>query len=116
MPKILLIEDNEMNRDMFSRRLRRKGLLSGAGAGRPERYGDGPNPSTGVSFDGSEPGRARRLGSDAPSRPAMSRDREKHSTQACDDYDIKPVELLRLLGKIEALLKGGGMAAAVEPH
>ena len=46
---------------------------------------------------------------------AMSSDREKALEAGCDDYDTKPVELPRLLGKIEVLLSGGAMASAGEP-
>ena len=66
----------------------------------------------------------RRLKADAATRHipvialtahAMSSDREKALEAGCDDYDIKPVELPRLLGKIEALLSGSEMASAGEP-
>jgi CheY-like chemotaxis protein len=120
MPKILLVEDNELNRDMLSRRLARKGyevVLAGDGAegvaaataGRPDL----------VLMDMSLPvldgWEATRLLKAAPeTRPipvialtahAMSSDREKALEAGCDDYDTKPVELPRLLGKIERLLR-----------
>jgi two-component system cell cycle response regulator DivK len=131
MPKILLVEDNEMNRDMLSRRLRRKGyqvvLALDGQSGMEMAQTQAPEL---VLMDLSLPvldgwEATRRLKADAATRHipiialsahAMSSDREKALDAGCDDYDIKPVELLRLLGKIEALLKEGGMAVAVEPH
>ncbi len=120
MPKILLVEDNELNRDMLSRRLARKGyevVLAGDGAegvaaataGRPDL----------VLMDMSLPvldgwEATRRLKAAPETRPipvialtahAMSSDREKALEAGCDDYDTKPVELPRLLEKIERLLR-----------
>ena len=120
MPKILLVEDNELNRDMLSRRLMRKGyevMLAGDGAegvaaataGRPDL----------VLMDMSLPvldgwEATRRLKAAPETRPipvialtahAMSSDREKALEAGCDDYDTKPIELPRLLGKIERLLR-----------
>ena len=120
MPKILLVEDNELNRDMLSRRLMRKGyevVLAGDGAegvaaataGRPDL----------VLMDMSLPvldgwEATRRLKAAPETRPipvialtahAMSSDREKALEAGCDDYDTKPIELPRLLEKIERLLR-----------
>ena len=125
MTKILLVEDNEMNRDMLSRRLERKGYLVVLAV-------DG---ESGVEMAGSEAPdlvlmdmslpvldgweATRRLKANAATRGipvsaltahAMSSDRAKAMEAGCDDYDTKPVELPRLLGKIEALL---GRAAAL---
>jgi two-component system cell cycle response regulator DivK len=130
MPKILLIEDNEMNRDMLSRRLQRKGYevmvaLDGQ-SGVEMTQTQAPDL---VLMDMSLPlldgwEATRRLKADAATRHipvialtahAMSSDREKALEAGCDDYDIKPVELPRLLGKIEALLSGSEMASAGEP-
>jgi len=119
MFKILLVEDNEMNRDMLSRRLERKGYEVILAA-------DGP---AGVSMaklglpnlilmdmslpllDGWEATRllkADPLTSSVPvialTAHAMSGDRDKALEAGCDDYDTKPVDLPRLLGKIETLL------------
>ncbi|HEX8319754.1 response regulator [Longimicrobium sp.] len=127
MTKILLVEDNEMNRDMLSRRLERKGYLvvlavdgeSGVEMARTQ----GPDL---VLMDMSLPvmdgwEATRRLKADAATRGipvialtahAMSSDRGKAMEAGCDDYDTKPVELPRLLGKIEALL---GRAGALAP-
>ncbi|MDQ6764693.1 MAG: response regulator [Verrucomicrobiota bacterium] len=119
MPKILLVEDNEMNRDMLSRRLERKGyevvLAFDGQSGVEMAQTDAPDL---VLMDMSLPvldgwEATRRLKTDARTQHvpvialtahAMSGDREKALEAGCDDYDTKPVELIRLLGKIEALL------------
>jgi two-component system cell cycle response regulator DivK len=125
MPKILLVEDNEMNRDMLSRRLERKGyqvLLATDGASGVE-MAQAHAPDL-VLMDMSLPvldgwEATRRLKADATTQHipvialtahAMSSDRDKAIEAGCDDYDTKPVELPRLLGKIEALFRAGGMA------
>jgi len=132
MPKILLIEDNEMNRDMLSRRLRRKGyevaLAVDGQSGVEMTQSQTPDL---VLMDMSLPvldgwEATRRLKADAATHHipiialtahAMSSDRDKALEAGCDDYDTKPIELPRLLGKIEALLSGdaGRMAFAAEP-
>jgi CheY-like chemotaxis protein len=127
MPKILLVEDNEMNRDMLSRRLQRKGyqvvLALDGQSGVEMTQAEGPDL---VLMDMSLPvldgwEATRRLKADAATQQipvialtahAMSSDREKALEAGCDDYDTKPVELPRLLAKIEALLSGGKMASA----
>jgi CheY-like chemotaxis protein len=119
MPKILLVEDNELNRDMLSRRLTKRGY------------------EISVAFDGVDGVEKARLSrpdlvlmdmslplkdgweatSDLKNDPATSHipiiglsahamdgDRDKAMRAGCNDYDTKPVELERLLGKIEALL------------
>ena len=129
MPKILLVEDNEMNRDMLSRRLQRKGyevVLAVDGQNGVEMTKtEAPDL---VLMDMSLPvldgwEATRRLKADAATRHipvialtahAMSSDREKALEAGCDDYDTKPVELARLLGKIEALLSGGQPTSAGE--
>lgn len=120
MPRILLVEDNEMNRDMLSRRLKKKGYevvlavdgmqgVSMALAGTHDLIlMDMSLPE----LDGWEAARrvrdaegdGRRVPIIALTAHAMSGDREKALAAGCDDYDTKPVELDRLLGKIEALL------------
>ncbi len=120
MPTILLVEDNEMNRDMLSRRLKKKGYevalavdgmqgVSMALAGTHDLIlMDMSLPE----LDGWEAARrvreaegdGRRVPIIALTAHAMSGDREKALAAGCDDYDTKPVELDRLLGKIEALL------------
>jgi len=129
MPKILLVEDNEMNRDMLSRRLARKGyqvvLALDGQSGLEMTQAEVPDL---VLMDMSLPvldgwEATRRLKADPATRHipvialtahAMSSDREKALEAGCDDYDTKPVELPRLLTKIEALLSGGEMAATVK--
>jgi CheY-like chemotaxis protein len=122
MPTILLVEDNELNRDMLSRRLIRKGYdvliaedgakgLSAATDGKPDLIlMDMSLPV----LDGWEA--TRRLKAEPQTRAipvialtahAMSSDREKAVAAGCDDYDTKPVELERLLAKIERLLQAG---------
>ena len=132
MPKILLVEDNEMNRDMLSRRLQRKGYLvvlavdgqSGVEMAKTQAPDLVLMDMSLQVLDGWEA--TRRLKADAPTKHipiialtahAMSGDREKALEAGCDDYDTKPVELLRLLGKIEALLSGNGgeMASSRNP-
>ena len=127
MPKILLVEDNEMNRDMLSRRLQRKGyrvvLALDGQNGVEMTQTEAPNlilmDMSLPVLDGWEA--TRRLKTDAAVRHipvialtahAMSSDREKALEAGCDDYDTKPVELPRLLAKIEALLSGGEIASA----
>ena len=119
MAKILLVEDNEMNRDMLTRRLEKRGYQLTSAA-------DGP---TGISLahtespdlilmDMSLPGidgweASRQLKADAATAGipiialtahAMAEDREKALAAGCDEYETKPVELTSLLAKIEALL------------
>jgi CheY-like chemotaxis protein len=119
MARILLVEDNEMNRDMLSRRLTRQGhtvLLAADGAeGIAKARDEAPDI---VLLDMSLPvidgwEAARRLRADAATARlpiialtahAMAGDREKALDAGCDDYDTKPVELPRLLRKIAALL------------
>ena len=130
MPKILLVEDNEMNRDMLSRRLQRRGyevvLALDGQSGVEMTQTEAPDL---VLMDMSLPvldgwEATRRLKADAATRHipvialtahAMSSDREKALEAGCDDYDTKPVELPRLLAKIDALLKGSELAPAGEP-
>ncbi len=119
MPRILLVEDNEMNRDMLSRRLERRGyqvVLAMDGQEGVELAGS-QAPDL-VLMDMSLPvldgwEATRRLKAAAATRHipvialtahAMSSDRDRALEAGCDDYDTKPIELPRLLGKIEALL------------
>ena len=110
--RILLVEDNEMNRDMLSRRLARKGYevaMAGAGA-----YDLILMDMSLPEIDGWEATRQIRAAG-GPRVPiialtahAMAGDREKALAAGCDDYDTKPIELPRLLGKIETLLRPAG--------
>ncbi len=132
MSKILLVEDNEMNRDMLSRRLQRKGYevvlavdgQNGVEMARTQAPDLILMDMSLPVLDGWEA--ARRLKADADTQRipvialtahAMSGDREKALEAGCDDYETKPVELPRLLGKIEALLTGfgGEMTATGKP-
>ena len=119
MARILLVEDDEMNRDMLSRRLTRRGYdvviavdgEQGVAMARSEA------PAL-ILMDMSLPGldgweATRRLKSMPETRAipvialtahAMAGDREKAVAAGCDDFDTKPVDLTRLLDKIEALL------------
>ncbi len=121
MAKLLLVEDNEMNRDMLSRRLIRKGYeivmavdgQQGVDMARSESPALILLDMSLPVMDGWEAARAIK-GDDATkaipiialTAHAMSGDREKALEAGCDEYDTKPVELKRLLGKIEALLAG----------
>jgi CheY-like chemotaxis protein len=119
MPRILLVEDNEMNRDMLSRRLERRGftiLIAVDGAqGVAMARSDSPDlillDMSLPVLDGWEA--ARQLKADPQTRGipiialtahAMAGDREKALEAGCDDYDTKPIELPRLLEKIGELL------------
>jgi two-component system, cell cycle response regulator DivK len=116
--KILLVEDNEMNRDMLSRRLLKKGyeVVMALDGLEGVRMAEAEKPDI-ILLDMSLPEidgweatrRIRAGGSKAPiialTAHAMSGDREKALEAGCDDYDTKPVELPRLLEKIEALLR-----------
>ena len=119
MPKILLVEDNEMNRDMLSRRLARKGYevalavdgLQGVAMAGAGGYDLILMDMSLPELDGWEATRrvreaeaGHRIPIIALTAHAMSGDREKAMAAGCDDYDTKPVELERLLGKIEALI------------
>jgi CheY-like chemotaxis protein len=120
MPTILLVEDNELNRDMLSRRLMRKGyevLIAEDGA-KGLKVATEEKPDL-ILMDMSLPvidgwEVTRRLKAEPETRAipvialtahALSTDREKAMTAGCDDYDTKPVELERLLEKIEHLLR-----------
>ena len=119
MPRILLVEDNEMNRDMLTRRLERKGYavlvaLDGA-EGVAKARAEAPEL---ILMDMSLPvldgwDATRQLKADpttagipiiALTAHAMASDEQKAREAGCDDFDTKPIELPRLLGKMEALL------------
>ncbi len=119
MRKLLLVEDNDMNRDMLSRRLSRRGYdVSIAIDGRDGLDRARAEPFDVIVLDMSLPEldgwqAARLLKADpatahvpivALTAHAMAGDREKALEAGCDEYDTKPVDLDRLIGKIEALL------------
>ena len=118
MPKVLVVEDNEANRDMVARRLQRRGFdvvfaIDGA-EGVAKSKSDAPDI---VLMDMSLPvmngwEATRAIKADAATRHipvialtahSMAGDREKAMEAGCDDYDTKPVDLPRLLGKMAAL-------------
>jgi CheY-like chemotaxis protein len=125
MPKILLVEDNEMNRDMLARRLERKGyqvaLAVDGRAGVAKAVSESPDliimDMSLPIIDGWEATRTLKAAPDTRGIPiialtahAMSDDRDRAMAAGCDDYDTKPVELTRLLAKIEQLLAVKGAA------
>lgn len=122
MPKILVVDDDEMNRDMLSRRLLRKGyevVLAVNGAEAIEKtLADRPElilmDLSMPVLDGYEATRRLKAEGETAGIPiiglsahAMVGDREKALAAGCDDYDTKPVELPRLLGKVDAFLSPG---------
>jgi two-component system, cell cycle response regulator DivK len=127
MAKILLVEDNEMNRDMLSRRLERRGYQvviavdgqQGVDLAQAELPDIILMDMSLPVIDGWEATRRLKAMDAMKTVPvialtahAMSGDREKALEAGCDDYDTKPIELPRLLSKIEALLAGRGAAPA----
>ena len=120
MLKILLVEDNELNMDLISRRLKRKGYTvmiavdgqQGVDLARSESPDLILMDLSLPMLDGLEATRRIKAAPETRSIPivaltahAMADDREKALAAGCDDYDTKPVEFNRLLGKIEAQLK-----------
>ena len=119
MAKILVVEDNEMNRDMLSRRLKKKGfdVMIAIDGQRGVEMATEENPDI-ILLDMSLPvmdgwDAARHLKSDETTKSipiialtahAMAGDRDKALGAGCDDYDTKPVDIKRLLGKIESWL------------
>jgi two-component system cell cycle response regulator DivK len=120
MPKILLVEDNEMNRDMLSRRLEKRGytLALAVDGGQGVALARSELPDL-ILMDMSLPvldgwDATRQIKADPATKVipvialtahAMESDRQKALEAGCDDFDTKPVELARLLTKIEDLLK-----------
>lgn len=120
MAKILLVEDNEMNRDMLSRRLMRKGyeivMAVDGNEGVEKAQTEAPDlilmDMSLPVLDGWEATKILKTFPATQSIPvialtahAMAGDREKAIEAGCDDYDTKPVELPRLIEKIEKLLQ-----------
>jgi CheY-like chemotaxis protein len=123
MTKILLVEDNEMNRDMLSRRLQKNGYEIVIAVDGEEGIAKAQSETPAlILMDMSLPGidgweATRRLKAAPQTRTipvialtahAMSDDREKALAAGCNDFDTKPIELPRLLSKIQALLEPGG--------
>ena len=120
MAKILLVEDNEMNRDMLSRRLMRNGfeVVMAIDGEQAVALAQSELPDLILMdmslpvIDGWEATRRVKAAEATSSIPiialtahAMSGDREKTLNAGCDEYDTKPIEMPRLLGKINALLQ-----------
>jgi len=120
--KLLLVEDNEMNRDMLSRRLARRGyelVFAGDGAAAVETalrevprlilmdmglpVMDGWEATRRIKADP----RTRGIPVIALTAHAMAADRDKALAAGCDDFDTKPVDIARLVAKIEALATAG---------
>lgn len=125
MPKILLVEDNEMNRDMLSRRLERKGydvvIAVDGREGLDMAHEHSPDlilmDMSLPVLDGWEATRQLKAAPATKEIPvialtahAMSGDRDKALEAGCDDYDTKPVELPRLLEKMSTLLTKKGVS------
>jgi two-component system cell cycle response regulator DivK len=125
MAKILLVEDNELNRDMLSRRLERKGfqvvMAADGQQGVDMAVSEVPDlilmDMDLPIIDGWEATRRVKAGEGTRGIPvialtahAMVGDRDKAMAAGCDDYDTKPVDFPRLLGKIETLLNGAASA------
>jgi two-component system cell cycle response regulator DivK len=121
MAKILLVEDDEMNRDMLSRRLLRRGfeVLMAVDGVQGIEMASAQSPDLILldmslpELDGWEVVRRLKANQATALTPvialtahAMTGDREKALEAGCDDYDTKPVELTRLLEKIQAQLQG----------
>jgi two-component system, cell cycle response regulator DivK len=119
MPKILLVEDNEMNRDMLSRRLTRNGfdVAVAVDGGQGVAMATSEKPDL-ILMDLSLPvidgwEATRRVKADPATKAipvialtahAMSEDERRALAAGCDDFDTKPVDLPRLLAKIQALI------------
>ena len=123
MTRILLVEDNEMNRDMLSRRLERRGYeiaiavdgRQGVEMAKAGAYDLVLMDMSLPEVDGWEATRQLRAAPETKSLPvialtahAMAGDRERAIEAGADDYDTKPIDLARLLEKIETLLKRNG--------
>jgi len=120
MPKILLVEDNEMNRDMLSRRLERRGfqVVMAVDGAQGVAMANSENPDVILMdmslpvMDGWEAARTLKAAAATAAIPvigltahAMAGDREKCLEAGCDDFDTKPVELPSLLEKINTQLQ-----------
>ena len=131
MPKVLLIEDNEENRDALSRHLRRKGyevLIAVDGRGGMDQAREGTPDLILMDMslpvlDGWQATQQLKAAPETRGIPiialtahAMAGDREKALGAGCDDYDTKPIEFPRLLAKIEAALAKKPRPAGEQDH
>jgi len=122
MTRILLVEDNEMNRDMLSRRLAKRGFdvsiacdgaeaLTAARSERPDLILMDMSLPVMTGWDATQALKAdpdtRTIPVIALTAHAMSGDREKALDSGCDDYETKPIDFPRLLSKITALIRTG---------
>ena len=120
MPTILLVEDNEMNRDMLSRRLERRGFTVIAATDGQQGVSMATTEQPDLILmdmslpvlDGWEATRRLKAAPETRAIPiialtahAMASDREQALQAGCDEYESKPIDFGRLLGKIEELLK-----------
>lgn len=120
MPKILVVEDNELNRDMITRRLQRRGYIVIAAQDGEQGIAQARSEMPDLILmdmslpviDGWEATRRLRAAPETRSVPiialtahVMAGDRERTIAVGCDDYDTKPVDFARLLEKIEAALR-----------
>jgi two-component system cell cycle response regulator DivK len=120
LSKILLVEDNEMNRDMLTRRLQRRGyeVVVAVDGAQGLAMAQSETPAIVLMdislpvLDGWEATRRLKMAPETKSIPvialtahAMTGDRERCIEAGCDDFDTKPVEIARLVGKIETLLQ-----------
>jgi two-component system cell cycle response regulator DivK len=120
LSKILLVEDNEMNRDMLTRRLQRRGyeVVVAVDGAQGLAMAQSETPAIVLMdislpvLDGWEATRRLKVAPETKSIPvialtahAMTGDRERCIEAGCDDFDTKPVEIARLVGKIETLLQ-----------
>jgi CheY-like chemotaxis protein len=119
MTKILLVEDNEMNRDMLSRRLQKRGYEVAMAVDGEEGVAMAQSETPALilmdmslpGIDGWEATRRIKAAPNSRSIPvialtahALTSDRDQALAAGCDDFDTKPVEFARLLAKIETLL------------
>jgi CheY-like chemotaxis protein len=124
MPKVLLVEDNEMNRDMLSRRLVKRGYeivmaidgqqgVDMAVSEKPDIILLDMSLPVVDGWDAAKQMKANPASASVPlialTAHAMASDKERALSAGCDDFDTKPVELPRLLGKMETLLKAKGI-------
>jgi two-component system, cell cycle response regulator DivK len=130
MVKVLLVEDNEMNRDMLSRRLVKRGyeVVMAVDGQKGIEMAVSEKPDV-ILLDMSLPivdgwDAAKQIKSNDASKGvplialtahAMASDKERALSAGCDDFDTKPVELPRLLGKMEALLTAKGVTPPQKP-